>query len=49
MIFFFMAIIYETKNFVAEAFDKPHVTRLDEGDIKIFPKQDYSDEEWFLK
>ncbi|MDD3284598.1 MAG: hypothetical protein PHZ07_03325 [Patescibacteria group bacterium] len=33
-----MAFIYETENFIVEAFDKPHVTRLDGGHIKIMPK-----------
>ena len=33
-----MAFIYETNNFIVEAFDKPHVTRTDGGHIKITPK-----------
>lgn len=33
-----MAIIYETKNFTVEAFEKPHVDRDDGGHIKIAPK-----------
>ena len=32
-------IIYETKSFVVEAFDKPHVSRTDGGHIKIYPKK----------
>jgi diadenosine tetraphosphate (Ap4A) HIT family hydrolase len=32
-------IIYETKNFIVEAFDKPHVARDDGGHIKIYPKK----------
>ena len=34
-----MALIYETKNFIVEAFDRPHVTRSDGGHIKIFPRE----------
>jgi|SRR3989344_3908589 len=34
----FMAVIYETKNFIVEAVDKPHVDRDDGGHIKITPK-----------
>jgi diadenosine tetraphosphate (Ap4A) HIT family hydrolase len=33
-----MAKIYETSNFIVEAFEKPHVTRTDGGHIKIYPK-----------
>ncbi len=33
-----MAFIYETKNFIVEAPDKPHITRTDGGHIKITPK-----------
>ena len=33
-----MALIYETKNFIVEAFEKPHVDRDDGGHIKIYPK-----------
>ncbi|MDD5040701.1 MAG: hypothetical protein PHY34_06170 [Patescibacteria group bacterium] len=37
-----MATIFETKSFVVEAFDKPHVSREEGGHIKIFPKQKIS-------
>ncbi len=30
--------IFQTKNFIVEAVEKPHVTRLDGGHIKITPK-----------
>jgi len=30
-----MAFIYETENFIVEAFDTPHVTRTDGGHIRI--------------
>ncbi len=33
-----MAYIYETKNFLVESFETPHVTRTDGGHIKILPK-----------
>ena len=33
-----MALIYETENFIAEAVEKPHITRTDGGHIKIYPK-----------
>lgn len=33
-----MAFIYETKNFIVDAVDKPHVDRDDGGHIKITPK-----------
>jgi diadenosine tetraphosphate (Ap4A) HIT family hydrolase len=33
-----MAIIYESENFIVEAFEKPHVDRDDGGHIKISPK-----------
>jgi len=33
-----MALIYETKNFIVEAPEKPHVDRNDSGHIKILPK-----------
>lgn len=33
----FMALIYETKNFMVEAPEKPHVDRDDGGHIKIYP------------
>lgn len=33
-----MAYIYETKNFLVESFETPHITRTDGGHIKIFPK-----------
>jgi len=38
-----MAIIYNTKNFVVEAVDKPHVTRTDGGHLKISPKEKMND------
>ncbi len=38
-----MAQIYETKNFIVEAFEKPHVTRTDGGHIKIYPKKETVD------
>lgn len=38
-----MKIIYETKNFIVEAFEKPHVTRTDGGHIKISPKKQITD------
>lgn len=30
--------IFQTKNFIVEAFDQPHISRLDGGHIKIYPK-----------
>ena len=33
-----MAIIHETKNFIVEAVEEPHITRVDGGHIKIYPK-----------
>ena len=33
-----MTLIFETKNFIVEAVDKPHVDRADGGHIKIVPK-----------
>ena len=33
-----MVLIYATENFIAEAVEKPHVTRTDGGHIKISPK-----------
>ncbi|MBU0894786.1 MAG: hypothetical protein KKF48_05525 [Nanoarchaeota archaeon] len=33
-----MALIYETKDFIVEAVEKPHVDREDGGHIKISPK-----------
>ena len=38
-----MTLIYETKNFIVEAPDKPHVSRKDGGHIKIKPKTRYVD------
>lgn len=38
-----MAIIYQTKNFIVEAADFPHVDRDDGGHIKIYPKVKVSD------
>jgi len=32
-----MAQIYQTDNFIVEAFEKPHVDRQDGGHIKIYP------------
>ncbi len=34
-----MSLIYETKNFIVEAVDKPHITRTDGGHIKIYPRE----------
>lgn len=34
-----MSLIYETKNFVVESVDRPHVDRDDGGHIKIDPKE----------
>jgi diadenosine tetraphosphate (Ap4A) HIT family hydrolase len=31
-------LVYETENFVVEAVEKPHVTRLDGGHLKITPR-----------
>lgn len=33
-----MALIFETRNFIVEAADRPHVDRLDGGHIRILPK-----------
>ncbi len=33
-----MASIYETKNFIVESFETPHVTRSDGGHLRIIPK-----------
>lgn len=33
-----MAKIYETRNFIVEAVEKPHIDRNDGGHIKIYPK-----------
>ena len=33
-----MTLIYETKNFTVESFDKPHVSREEGGHIRIIPK-----------
>jgi len=38
-----MALIYETKNFIVESFDTPHVDRNDGGHIKIYPKKEIFD------
>lgn len=38
-----MVLIFETKNFIVEAFDRPHVTRTDGGHIKIFPRERIQD------
>lgn len=37
-----MTLIYETKDFIVEAVEKPHVDRDDGGHIKITPKIRYS-------
>lgn len=34
-----MTQIYQTKNFIVESVDRPHVTRLDGGHLKIYPKE----------
>jgi len=34
-----MAEVYETENFIVEAVEKPHITRIDGGHIKITPKE----------
>lgn len=33
-----MSLIYETKNFIVEAPDRPHIDRNDGGHIRIYPK-----------
>jgi diadenosine tetraphosphate (Ap4A) HIT family hydrolase len=33
-----MAEIYQTRNFIVESAEKPHITRTDGGHIKIVPK-----------
>ncbi|MBU0907715.1 MAG: hypothetical protein KKD18_03710 [Nanoarchaeota archaeon] len=38
-----MTIVYETKNFIIEAVEKPHVTREDGGHLKILPKKEFAD------
>lgn len=38
-----MIFIYETENFIVEAFDRPFVTRTDGGHIKITPKVEVLD------
>jgi diadenosine tetraphosphate (Ap4A) HIT family hydrolase len=38
-----MALIYETQNFLVEAFDTPHVTRTDGGHIRIYPRKKVMD------
>jgi diadenosine tetraphosphate (Ap4A) HIT family hydrolase len=35
--------IYQTKNFIVESFETPHVDRDDGGHIKIYPKIDITD------
>lgn len=37
------ALVYESENFILEAHEKPHVTRLDGGHLKITPKQRFED------
>jgi diadenosine tetraphosphate (Ap4A) HIT family hydrolase len=34
-----MAKIYQTKNFIVESAETPHITRTDGGHIRIFPKE----------
>lgn len=36
-------LVYETDNFILEAVEKPHVTRLDGGHLKITPKHRFAD------
>ncbi len=43
-----MVIFYETKNFIVEAHDNPHITRTDGGHIKITPKKPVENR-WQLK
>ena len=38
-----MAEIYQTKNFIVESAEAPHVTRADGGHIRILPKEKVSD------
>lgn len=38
-----MTLIYETKNFIVEAFDAPHISREEGGHIRIIPKVRISD------
>jgi len=38
-----MAKIYQTDNFVVEAFETPHVSRQEGGHIKIYPKKSILD------
>ena len=38
-----MALIFESKNFIVESAEKPHIDRADGGHIKIFPKVRYTD------
>lgn len=38
-----MVEIYQTKNFIIEAPDDPHITRTDGGHIKIYPKERFVD------
>ncbi len=33
-----MAQIYQTENFIVEAVEQPHITRVDGGHLKIYPK-----------
>jgi hypothetical protein len=34
-----MSLIYQTENFIVEAYKKPHVDRDDGGHIVIYPKE----------
>lgn len=38
-----MPQIYQTENFIVEAFDQPHVSRADGGHIRIYPKVRFAD------
>ncbi len=38
-----MAIIFETKNFVLESFEKPEIDRLEGGHVKVSAKTDIED------
>lgn len=34
-----MATIFESKNFIVESFETPHIDRDDGGHLKIYPKK----------
>jgi len=38
-----MSLVYQTENFIVEAFEKPHITRTDGGHIIIIPKVRFVD------